>query len=332
MNSPDSDIKGSKLARKLIKSPNGLGAMVASLTTMPTKLDVDTEIENIKAGLDTEINSEMEYIIKQILDKFNSKIEGCIDTLELYNKCYEDCQGRLNSLEQGMMRENTHLKSEINHLVKQIDENENYSRLNNLIIKGVPEGRFQNVELLVRSFLFDIFGLDQIPIERIHRLGNYNRNRSRPIIVRFLNYTDRERVWRNKRLLRGSKFFIEEDFCQNTRMTRRKLLPVMLEASRKGHKSHLDKENVVIDDKPYTIDTVKTLPKEIRDGSRWRNDQVSFFGELCPASNFHKAEFTHDGKRFANSEQALFYKQAMKFGDEETAALILQESDPRKAK
>ena len=207
-----------------------------------------------------------------------------------------------------------------------------YSRLNNLIIKGVPEGRFQNVELMVRSLLFDVFGLDDVPIERVHRLGNFNSNRSRPIIVRFLNYSDRERVWRNKKLLRGSKFFLEEDFCQNTRSIRRKLLPVMLEASRKGHESYLDKDNVVIDGKPYTIDTVKSLPKEIRDGSRWRNDQVSFFGELCPASNFHKAEFTHDGNRFANSEQALFYKQAMKFGDEETAELILQESDPRKVK
>ena len=193
MISPESENKDSKLARKLIKSPNGLGAIVASLTTMPTKLDVDTELNNIKAGLDTEINPDMEYIIKQILDKFNSKIEGCIDTLENYHMCYEECQGRLNSLEQGMtgvVKENKRLKTEVKLLAQQTDENENYSRQNNLIIKGIPEKRFQNVELLVRSLLFDVFGLDQIPIERVHRLGRNYYNQSRPIIVRFLNFAE----------------------------------------------------------------------------------------------------------------------------------------------
>ena len=56
---------------------------------------------------------------------------------------------------------------------------------------------------------------------------------------------------------------------------------------------------------------------------------MSFFGELCPASNFHSAKFTHNGMTVENSEKMLFYKKAKLFNDDLTANRIKNESDPR---
>ena len=195
----------------------------------------------------------------------------------------------------------------------------------------MPEVRGQNVESMVREFLADMFGMYEVKIERVHRLGrvNFQNRNPRPIIVRFGYYADRERVWGDRRSLIGSKLFLDEDFSQEIQSTRRKLFPVMSEAKRKGHRCELIKDKLLINGKLHSIDMLKSLPKEIRDGSRWGNEQVAFFGELCPASNFHRAAFEHDGIKYENSEKALFYKQAVKFGDNETAAKILKESDPR---
>ena len=139
----------------------------------------------------------------------------------------------------------------------------------------------------------------------------------------------RDRLWNARRDLRGSKFFLEEDFPPEVQSTRRKLLPVMAEARRRNHRCELVVDKLKLNGRTYGLENLNSLPKELRDGSRWTSSQVSFFGELCPASNFHPAKFTHDGKEYENSEKALFYLQAVKFDDVENAAKILKEVDPR---
>ena len=214
---------------------------------------------------------------------------------------------------------------------------DNHSRRNNIIIKGIPEGWHQNIEEVVRSFLVDYFGVPySVGIDGIRRLGRFFRRhdgsiRSRPIIVLFSLNADRENVWNLRRNLQGSRYSLDEDYAPETQAVRRKLFPVMAEAKRKklGRKIELIKDTLHIDGFTYTIDTLHNLPKEVRDGSRWTESQVSFFGELCPASNFHPATFNHNGKEVENSEKMLFYKKAKLFNDEFTAKRIEKESDPR---
>jgi hypothetical protein len=334
LNSPENHPKDTKIQRKLVRSPLGFGAMISLPTTLPTTMDVDNSITELKDNFGQTLTSDMEKLVRYILEKCNEKIHGCIQTLEYYFECnnkLEESQDRLQSLAEGMVTENANLTSKINALECKIDDQENYSRRNNLIIRGIPEGSYQNTDEIVRSFLLDKFGLYGVQIERLHRLGRFfpNSTRPRPIIVRFVKYADRERIWNYRDSLRNSGFFLDEDFSQPIQAKRRKMLPVMLEARRRGNDSEMEKDKLFVNGRAYSIDTLKNLPKEIRDGSRWGKDQVSFFGELCPASNFHPATFFHEGKTWENSEKALFYKQAMKFGDDETAKLILNETDPR---
>jgi len=266
-------------------------------------------------------------------DVFND-ITKTLDYLDDMYSQVKTTQDTMNTQMQGMANEIRVLRQENSRLKTKSEDLENYSRRNNLIIKGIAEGQNQNIEELVRSFLFDFFGGYGINIERMHRLGRFQRHsdgriRARPIIVRFSFFADRQKVWNSRFNLEYTKYSLDEDFCPEVQAVRRKLLPVLLEAKRRHKTVEMVKDTLWINGKSYTIDSLHSLPKEMRDGSRWSDDQVSFFGELCPASNFHPATFTHEGKTVENSEKMLFYKMAKLFKDDFMASKIEKESDPR---
>lgn len=338
--SPENNPKVAKSAKKVISSPVGLGAMASLATVSPIrvqKMDLDSTLTQLKQTFGADLDDKMLKIATYILNLCNEQINGCIQTLETYYECnikMENKQGDYNSLVKGLSNEVASLKAKIVNQADKIDQQENYSRRNNLLIRGIPETKWQNVDEITRSFLGDFFELSTVQIERVHRLGRYQpyARRPRAIIVRFVHFEDRDYVWRNKRNLAGSGFFLDEDFSQEVLSVRRKLMPVYREARRQNLKCEIVKDTLTLEGKTYSLDELKTLPKEVRDGSRWSKEQVSFFGELCPASNFHAASFNHEGIHFENSEKAIFYKKAMKFDDKEMADRILKETDPRTIK
>ena len=67
----------------------------------------------------------------------------------------------------------------------------------NLIFSGIDEpilarGEYENVELTLRNFLrMEMNITEQIPFDRVHRLGMYNREQSRPIIAKFERFRDK---------------------------------------------------------------------------------------------------------------------------------------------
>lgn len=75
---------------------------------------------------------------------------------------------------------------------------ENYSRRQNVRITGVPEGRL--CEEFSRNLLLQLFSGEKVEaqrpleIERAHRIGQKGRRQNRPIIVRFLRYSDRQNI------------------------------------------------------------------------------------------------------------------------------------------
>lgn len=65
------------------------------------------------------------------------------------------------------------------------------------------------------------------------------------------------------------------------------------------------------------------------------NGFVFFWGAAPPQgvfSNWYRQSFEHEGHRFNCSEQYMMYAKAVVFGDDETAAKILKEKDPKKQK
>lgn len=118
-------------------------------------------------------------------------------------------------------------KSRIDMLENKIDQLEQYSRRNCLLIHGLKETTQEDTTDIALNLFADKLELPQIhrtEIDRSHRLGPKNRpnntateegarprSRPRPIIVKFRSYDERNLVFRAKTLLKGTKILITEN-------------------------------------------------------------------------------------------------------------------------
>ena len=82
-----------------------------------------------------------------------------------------------------------------------VDRQEKYSRRNFILIHGVKENQNENIDEVVVNEIKSEMDLDISPgdIDCTHRIGVLIKGKTRPIIVKFLRYIDRRRVFTNKR-------------------------------------------------------------------------------------------------------------------------------------
>lgn len=90
-----------------------------------------------------------------------------------------------------------------------LDELENRSRRNSLIIKGIPEKNektWNYTKKTVRNFFRSERGLNIGDIERTHRLGHQKAGFNRPILVRLLNFKNKQEVFFERVKVKGAKW------------------------------------------------------------------------------------------------------------------------------
>ena len=89
-----------------------------------------------------------------------------------------------------------------------LDRQEQYSRRNCLLIHGLPESKNENTDELVIDTIKEKMGeeIERNEIDRSHRLGApKNNGKSRPIIIKFVRYNIRCRIFKNKKKIVGEK-------------------------------------------------------------------------------------------------------------------------------
>ena len=108
------------------------------------------------------------------------------------------------------------LKTENINLKQNVNQLDNYSCRNNLVIEGIEEKDYEQCEKLECTFFknklkVDSNSVNQMRIIGCHRLGKQFGHKGRPqsIIVRFLDYNDQHIVWIAKKN-------INEHFCGDT--------------------------------------------------------------------------------------------------------------------
>lgn len=120
------------------------------------------------------------------------------------------------------------LRESIEKVETRVDEVEQYSRRNCILLHGVPETAAEEPCAVVCDVFKNKLGLDIkiLDIDRAHRLGRngQNSNRtaadivkegSRPIIVKFVSYASRALVFKQKVKLKGTKIFITESLTKH---------------------------------------------------------------------------------------------------------------------
>ena len=97
---------------------------------------------------------------------------------------------------------------------KEIDDLEQYSRRNCLLLHGVVETKDECTDDIIIKTCAEELGIDvkQEDLDRSHRLGKVKRNdnKPRPIVVKFAHYAVRNKVFSNKKKLKGKKLLITE--------------------------------------------------------------------------------------------------------------------------
>ena len=174
------------------------------------------------------------------------------------------------------------------------------SRRDNLVFLGVHEEKGQSCEESVLGLLnYAGFPLDMRSIVRSHRLGPFAHHKTRPVIVRFHHYQDRETVWIGRKFIKDScDVTVVEDFPEEIRNRRKQLYPV-LNAALSYHdvqfpdyrfKARLTVDKLIISGKSYTVDTLDKLPDKIKpalSSSPSKGETQVFFSKSSPLSNFY---------------------------------------------
>ena len=107
---------------------------------------------------------------------------------------------------------------------------------------------------------------EDIQFDRVHRLRNDSKS---PIIARFTNFKDKQRVLRQKRKLsetsEGSTIFIGEDFSKGIRDVRRRLVPFLKTAKAAPNvTARMVYDHLVINGKLFYYHPVSNAIKERR--------------------------------------------------------------------
>lgn len=111
-----------------------------------------------------------------------------------------------------------------------VDDLNNRSRRNNLLIKGLVEEEkedYEASEKLVRDFCSSKLKINLQPgdIERAHRIGQPRPDFTRPLIIKFLNFKTKDSLLRNAHKLKNTepKVWLEEDFSPKIQFARKML-------------------------------------------------------------------------------------------------------------
>ena len=148
------------------------------------------------------------------------------------------------------------VKVQIEDLGNKLDDLENRSRRNNLCFEGIHESSNETwqeseskIKHLISSHMPEV-GTDFV-IERAHRVGRpRSDSKPRKIVARFLNYKDREAVFKAKKKLHGTNMFVNEDYSDRVIKKRTELMPKLKEARRKNQRAFLRFDKLVIYDNP----------------------------------------------------------------------------------
>ncbi len=211
---------------------------------------------------------------------------------------------------------------------------ESQSRRDNLLIDGVSEcDPKENCTITLRNVLkskLSLGNVDQIEIVRCHRLGPKREHARRPrtIIVKFQRYSDRMRVWEQRKKLKGSEIFIEEDFPREIQERRRILAPIMKKARALGKNAFLNVDALIIDGVRYGISDIPKLSSELSPANiatpHVAEDAIAFFSSQSPLSNFFMSPFEVEGQRYDCVERYYQKEKAEFFGDQLAVGAIMK--------
>lgn len=143
-----------------------------------------------------EFRSSLQKITSENAE-FRSSLQFLSDSIDKSNTLMEDIKKQLKKTQEEnlqLLKENSELRLSVDGLEGRLRHLEQHARRQNIEIDGIPETSGENIDKIVQDVAAAIgveFRGDTVVAA--HRVPSFNKNRIKPIIVRFTNYDERDR-------------------------------------------------------------------------------------------------------------------------------------------
>lgn len=216
--------------------------------------DEDSQVLREIRNMNQNLEMKMDKVIGEV-----AAIKGLVDSVRAdvvaFNNRTGEAEWRISQLEDDNTKLNStvvNMTDTISRLGERLQYQENYSQRNSIRIKGIPEEseKGSNVADIVKKMLCELFKetpdvAEALEIERAHRTPMTQQGKGIPtqwprhILVKFLRYTDREKVRTRAHeagafTWNGSKVEIFPDFSREVQEKRNKFTEVRHICMKKG--------------------------------------------------------------------------------------------------
>lgn len=171
-----------------------------------------------------EIVSEMK---EEVLKSANSRIdilEGTLFCKQQENDKLKDELGKLKKQLETANEENSKLQRQIQQksqtLEGKLNDLDQYGRRNNIRVSGIRDQENETAEESVKIVVDTLnkkipnLNLKDDDIDIAHRIGKYEKDKKRQIIVKFQSRMKKSQVMRDKKGLKGENIFINDDLTR----------------------------------------------------------------------------------------------------------------------
>ena len=221
-----------------------IDSKVSQVDQILNKLD---SLENKVGTIETEMNKLRVYVYDSIKSA-EARIAQASDRVDEIEFACGETRDEITQ----MQRQNAEMQENLLYLQSQ-------SMRNNLVfgnIEEMPNETNAQSEEKLRSFMKEKLKIandivDSIQFERVHRMGwSSERNRCRKIVAKFTLFKDREMVRKHGGNLKGTNYFLHEQFPKEVNDKRRSLLPQLKAAKSAGKKAWIAYDTLYVDGVP----------------------------------------------------------------------------------
>ena len=224
---------------------------------------IATEMSATASNAVDDVGSKLSKILERLdkLDSIESNIKEVRDSVQKLESTVTKLKSDVAELDKSVKFIDADLedfKAKTNEDIASLHKNllyqEAYSRRENLKFLNIPEQTEnssesdhavqENTKDVIYSFLEDKLQIPdarKIEFQRLHRNGKASGKKPRPILVRFLRFTDRERVLKHARNLKDTPYAIHEDLPYEIVECRRQQIKKLKRARENGQTAHFSR-------------------------------------------------------------------------------------------
>ena len=307
----------------------------------------DQEKKMSRSEYDQEIKmfqNENMSLFAELLDrKFTEYLTPVKQEIEKLKVVVQESESNSKAICDQLRQDCKLVKEENKALIKKVERLEFFQRRNNMKVFGLKEEKNEDLDeklvAILNSCSAPAVSFNNRTFERVHRLGGFSDNTTRPVIARFAHFKDKLLAYKAAGQLRSKQIYLSDDYPGKMADNRQKLSPVY--NALRNMKTTMEssdvktlarkQDTILLNGRSYDIDTLEHLPDALSLKSIFtpsKSGITAFFSKHSPLSNFYDCQFEVNGMTFDNMERFLSIRKAKLFKDIKAVEDIKKQTDP----